>query len=234
MKLAIMQPYIFPYIGYFQMIKAVDKFVFYDDVNFIKKGWINRNRILVNGKDFMFTIPLEKTSQNNLILESHIKQEVYTEWRNKIYITLEQNYKSSPYYNDTIELITKVFNQNKISISELAIESIKKVSEYLGLNTIFLKSSDNYDNRGLGRKERLIDICKRENATHYINAIGGQELYSKDSFEENDIKLGFIKPMPISYKQFDNAFLPWLSIIDVLMFNSKEEIILMLDKYELH
>src|SRR5690554_4605276 len=148
MKLAIMQPYIFPYIGYFQMIKAVDKFVFYDDVNFIKKGWINRNRILVNGKDFMFTIPLEKTSQNNLILESHIKQEVYTEWRNKIYITLEQNYKSSPYYNDTIELITKVFNQNKISISELAIESIKKVSEYLGLNTIFLKSSDNYDNRG--------------------------------------------------------------------------------------
>lgn|SRR5690606_9293872 len=233
MKLAIMQPYLFPYIGYFQMIKAVDKFVFYDDVNFIKKGWINRNRILVSGKDFMFTVPLQKTSQNNLILNSYIKQEAYNEWRDKLYVTIDLNYKKAPYFDDAFRIITNVLNQNTTSISELAIESIKQVSEYLELNTLFIKSSETYNNRSLERQERLIAICKSENASHYVNAIGGQELYTKESFEKENIKLNFIKPLPIEYKQFNNDFVPWLSIIDVLMFNSKEEIKLMLNSYKL-
>jgi len=215
------------------MIKAVDKFVFYDDVNFIKKGWINRNRILVSGKDFMFTVPLQKTSQNNLILNSYIKQEAYNEWRDKLYVTIDLNYKKAPYFDDAFRIITNVLNQNTTSISELAIESIKQVSEYLELNTLFIKSSETYNNRSLERQERLIAICKSENASHYVNAIGGQELYTKESFEKENIKLNFIKPLPIEYKQFNNDFVPWLSIIDVLMFNSKEEIKLMLNSYKL-
>lgn|SRR5690554_715604 len=233
MKLAIMQPYLFPYIGYFQMIKAVDKFVFYDDVNFIKKGWINRNRILVSGKDFMFTVPLQKTSQNNLILNSYIKQEAYNEWRDKLYVTIDLNYKKAPYFDDAFRIITNVLNQNTTSISELAIESIKQVSEYLELNTLFIKSSETYNNRSLERQERLIEICKCENTTHYINAVGGMELYSKDDFKKEGIRLDFIKASPIVYKQFNNDFVPWLSIIDVLMFNSVAEVNEMLDKYEL-
>src|SRR5690606_23177566 len=108
MRIAIMQPYIFPYIGYFQMINAVDKFIFYDDVNFIKKGWINRNRIFVNGKDFMFTVPLEKTSQNNLIKDSFINQNTYIEWKTKFFQTLEYNYKKSANYNEVQQLIYTV------------------------------------------------------------------------------------------------------------------------------
>ena len=234
MKLAIMQPYLFPYIGYFQMIKAVDKFVFYDDVNFIKQGWINRNRILLHSRDFMFTVPLEKANSFCLIKDTLINKRLYESWKFKFTQTISQNYKKAPYFDDTFRVITNVLNQNTTSISELSIESIKQVSEYLELNTLFIKSSEVYNNRGLERQERLIAICKSENASHYVNAIGGQELYTKESFEKENIKLNFIKPLPIEYKQFNNEFLPWLSIIDVLMFNSVEEIHNMLNNFELY
>lgn len=233
MKIAVMQPYIFPYIGYFQMINAVDKFVFYDDVNFIKKGWINRNRILVNGKDYMFTVPIVKVSQNNLISESFIQKEVYVEWKNKFLQTLELNYKKAPQFLDIYTLLRTYFEGNFYTISEMAIESVRLVSEYLDLKTDYVLSSEAYNNRGMERQERLIDICKQEGSNHYINALGGQELYKKEDFLKEGIRLDFIKTLPIDYKQFNNEFVPWLSIIDVLMFNSKEEAQEMLNKYEL-
>lgn len=233
MKIAVMQPYIFPYIGYFQMIKAVDKFVFYDDVNFIKKGWIHRNRILINGKDFLFSVPQEKISRNTLIKESQLSKEQYQNWKNKFLQTLELSYKKSPHYELVSKLIANILDKDFNTISELAIESVILASKYLGLNTEFLISSERYENQGMERAARLIDICKQENAGEYINAIGGMELYSKKEFEEQGIKLNFIKSQPIEYKQFKNEFVPWLSIIDVLMFNSVEEINKMLDKYEL-
>lgn len=233
MKIAVMQPYIFPYIGYFQMVNAVDKFVFYDDVNFIKKGWINRNRILVNGRDFMFTVPLLKASQNNLILESYIQKEVYNEWKNKLLHTIEFNYKKAPEFTNIFHLLETIFNSEHETISDIAIDSIKTVSNYLGIKTEFINSSEAYNNKGLERQERLIDICKQENANHYINALGGQELYKKEDFLKEGIKLDFIKTLPIDYKQFNNDFIPWLSIIDVLMFNTVFEIKEMLNKFEL-
>ena len=228
-----MQPYIFPYIGYFQMVNAVDKFVFYDDVNFIKKGWINRNRILVNGRDFLFTVPLYKASQNNLILESDIQEDTYLEWKNKFLQTIELNYKKAQYFKEVYQLLTVFFDKEFHNISEMAIESVNLVLDDLRVEATFTKSSEAYQNKGMERQERLIDICKQENADHYINAIGGQELYKKEDFLKAGIKLDFIKPLPISYKQFNNEFIPWLSIIDVLMFNSKEEVIEMLNKYDL-
>lgn len=232
MTIAVMQPYIFPYIGYFQMIKAVDTFVFYDDVNFIKKGWINRNRILVNGNDYTFTVPLQKVSQNNLILDSFIHRELYPEWKSNFLQTLA-SYKKAPYYNEIYPFIQNFLDMEYNSISELAIRTIVETSKYLGLNTKFKKSSESYHNRGMERQERLIDICKHESANHYINALGGQELYKKEDFHKGGIRLSFIKSNPIEYKQFKNEFVPWLSIIDVLMFNSKEETLKLLDKYEL-
>lgn len=233
MTIAVMQPYIFPYIGYFQMINAVDTFVFYDDVNFIKRGWINRNRILTNGKDHLFTVPLKKVSQNNLIKDSYLNEELYKDWVSKFLITVESSYKKAPFFSQVFPLLKNIFEKEYSTINELAISSIKEIAQFLQLKTQFKQSSLSYDNKDMEREERLIDICHKENATHYINAIGGQELYTKDAFAEKGVKLSFIKSNPIEYPQFKGEFVPWLSIIDVLMFNERAQILEMLNDYEL-
>ena len=233
MKVAVMQPYFMPYIGYFQMIKAVDKFVFYDDVNFIKQGWINRNRILLQHTDFLFTVPLQKATSFSLIKDTFINQKFYASWKEKFLQSIAQNYKKAPHFEVTYSLISAVLNKNFQSISELAIESVKMVSGYLNLNTEFYVASERYQNKELEREKRLISICKNENATDYINAVGGKELYSKEIFKENGVELQFIASKPIVYKQFKDDFIPWLSIIDVLMFNSVAEVNELLNEYEL-
>lgn len=233
MRLAIMQPYFFPYLGYYQMIKAVDKFVFYNDVNFIKKGWINRNRILVNKKEFTFSVPLTQISQNISINETYINIETIENWKVKFIQTLLYNYKKAPYFEPIYQLVNNVLNTKCTTIDQLAIESVIATSKYLGLKTAFSLSSDLYDNRDLERQARLLDICKKENAKHYINALGGQELYNKESFKEKGITLSFIKPRLVTYKQDNVEFVPWLSIIDVLMYSSIKEVNEMLDNFEL-
>jgi len=233
MKIAVMQPYIFPYIGYFQMINAVDKFVFYDDVNFIKQGWINRNRILVSNKDYLFTIPIKNASSFALINETEINQALFEKWSRKFQQTIALNYKKAPFFHDIFTLMSRILEEECTTIAQLAMQSVKSVLAYMGIDTPCVVASEKYQNKALVRQERLIDICKQEQATHYINAIGGQELYKKEDFIKEGIKLDFIKTLPIEYKQFNNEFVPWLSIIDVLMFNSIEEIRIMLNKYEL-
>jgi len=233
MKIAVMQPYIFPYIGYFQMIHAVDKFVFYDDVNFIKQGWINRNRVLVSGKDYLFTIPIENASSFATINETHINLALYDRFKTKFLQTLGLNYKKAPYFPEVISLVEQILESPSVTIAQLAIKSIVATTDYLEMEKQFCISSEVYQNKGLDRYERLIDICKREKATQYINAIGGQDLYRKEDFEREGIQLNFIKTLPIAYKQFKNEFVPWLSIIDVLMFNSKQEVKDFLNNYEL-
>ena len=234
MKLAIMQPYLFPYIGYFQLVAAVNKFVIYDDVNFIKGGWINRNNILINKKSNLFTVPLNKASSNTLINETTINLKFYNIWKVKFLRSIEQSYKKSPYFTDVYNLIENVLeiNENDL-ISELAVNSIKNVCDYLQLDTEICETSENYNNKIKSGQERVLDICGIEKASHYINPIGGIELYSKNTFKENGIVLNFIKSKPIIYSQFDNDFSPWLSIIDVLMFNSISEVNTMVNQYEL-
>lgn len=228
-----MQPYIFPYIGYFQLINAVDKFVFYDDVNYIKQGWINRNKILVSNKDYLFTIPLKNASPFSLISEIYISRDLFSKWKSKFLQSLNQSYKKASNFENTINLIESVFQKEYVTISQLSIESIKTISEFIGIKTEFVISSETYQNKELGRQERLIDICRQEKANHYINAIGGQELYKKEDFLKEQIRLDFIKTLPIEYKQFNNEFVPWLSIIDVLMFNEKNKITEFLNQYTL-
>ncbi|MCK9453171.1 MAG: WbqC family protein [Bacteroidales bacterium] len=233
MKIAVMQPYLFPYVGYFQMINAVDKFVFYDDVNFIKQGWINRNKILLNNKEFLFTVPLKKANSFCLIKDTLINKNFYERWKTKFQLTINQNYQKAPNYTEVDKLINNILNKRYNTISELAIESVITISKYLGLKTEFFISSKRYENIDLEREDRLVDICKKENATNYVNALGGQELYNKESFKEKGIELSFIKSLTIEYKQFNNEFVPFLSIIDLLMFNSVEEVKKMLDNYNL-
>lgn len=232
MKIAVMQPYMFPYIGYFQLINAVDKFIFYDDVNFIKKGWINRNKILIGGKENLFSIPLKEASQNKLI--NQIKTDLDDKWIEKFYKTLEYSYKKAPYFQETILLCEEVFKNKNASIAELTIASIKAVSNYLEINTIFEISSQKYaETKGLEKADRLIKICKLNNATEYYNPGGGKEIYNKEYFDKFRVGLSFLECEIKPYKQFSKNFVPGLSIIDVLMFNSKEGMKKMLNQYHL-
>lgn len=231
MKIAIMQPYILPYIGYFQLIKAVDKFIIYDDVNFINRGWINRNRLLVGGKDSLFTIPLKEASQNKLIDEIAVNWD--SSWKNKFLKTLEQSYKKAPYYEAVLPLIQASFALDNVSISEVIVENLRILCEYLEIKTEIVPSSRIYQNQHLKAQERILDICLQEKAAHYINPIGGIELYDKAFFEKQGIRLNFIKAKSVVYPQFKNEFVPWLSILDVLMFNSVAQIQVFLEEYEL-
>ena len=231
MKVGIMQPYIFPYIGYFQLINAVDKFVIYDDVNFINKGWINRNRTLNNGKESLFSIPLKEASQNKLINEIEVNWD--SAWKSKFLKTLEQCYKKAPFYQEALSIIERTLQVDNKPISKVIEQNLRLICEYLNIKTELVSSSAMYQNTHLKAQERVLDICLQENATQYINPIGGLELYDTDFFNVKDIKLNFIKSMPIEFPQFKNEFVPWLSMIDVLMFNSIEKIIEFLDNYEL-
>ena len=234
MIVGIMQPYFFPYIGYFQLVAAVNKFVIYDDVNFIKGGWINRNNVLINKKSNLFTVPLAKASSNTLINDTKINLKFYNIWKVKFLRSLEHSYKRAPYFTEVYNLIENVLeiNENDL-ISKLAVNSIKNVIDYLQLDTEICETSENYNNKIKSGQERVLDICRIEQASQYINPIGGTKLYSKNTFKENGIVLNFVKSKPIVYTQFDNDFSPWLSIIDVLMFNSVSEVNKMINQYEL-
>lgn len=231
-----MQPYIFPYIGYFQLVNAVDTFVFYDDVNFIKQGWINRNRILVGGKDYLFTIPVGQISSYAFISQTAIHARNYEVWKGKFLRTIEQNYRRAPFFNEACPLISGIVNEQCSSIAELASISVQRIAKYLRIPTEFKTSSVEFaDSHSLARADRLIEICKRLGATEYINPIGGQDLYQKEYFYDQGIKLSFLKSADnIQYCQFNQQnFVPWLSIIDVLMFNKEEEIRNLLLQYSL-
>jgi len=231
MKIAVMQPYIFPYLGYFQLINSVNTFVLFDDVNFINKGWINRNRILVNKSDYLFTIPLSKASQNKLIHEIELTQNL--EWKAKFMKTVENAYKKAPNFSSILPIINKIIYYENSNLSNYIFHSIKIISEYLNISTQILPSSAPYNTSDLKGQDKILSICKQENAVSYINPIGGIEIYNNSKFEKNGINLFFLKPEHFVYKQFNNNFVPWLSIIDVLMFNSKSDCFKMLNKYSL-
>lgn len=226
-----MQPYIFPYIGYFQLIRAVDKFVFFDDVNYIKKGWVNRNQILVNKKSHLFTVPLKAASQNILINKVKLAPE-YLKWRDKFLTTVKQSYKKAPFFAEIFDLIVTSLN-HKDNIRDLCFQSTKLLLNYLGLNTNIECSSSKYRNAHLIGKERILDICKKEKCSTYINSIRGVELYDFQDFKNKGLVLKFIKTKPLNYKQFENVFVPNLSIIDVLMFNGKKNTLEIIDNYKL-
>jgi len=228
-----MQPYFFAYIGYFQLLYAADKFIILDDVNFINKGWINRNNILINNKPGLFSIPLVKSSQNKLIKDIDISYDNNSHRQKKFLKTIERSYSKAPYYKEISDILSKLILSNEIKISGLIYKSLIEIKIYLGFETDIIESSEVYSNSELKGEERILDICRRENATQYLNLSGGIELYSKDSFDNKNIKLNFIRTKNIIYKQFTNEFTDSLSMIDVLMFNSKDKIREYLYEYEL-
>ncbi len=231
MKVGIMQPYFFPYIGYWQLMNEVDVYVIYDDVNFIKGGWINRNRILTNGKPSYFNVQMKGASPFKKINEVEVSDDPI--FKRKLLSTLKMSYSKAPYFSQIYPIIENIINNEESNLAKYLEFSIRSIANYLDVNTKIIISSDLQKNNELKGKEKVIHICKLLNATDYINAIGGQEMYDYESFAENYIQLSFLKTDDIFYKQYGNDFIPYLSIIDVLMFNSKEQAKEMLNKFEL-
>jgi|WetSurMetagenome_2_1015567.scaffolds.fasta_scaffold288313_1 hypothetical protein len=231
MRIGIMQPYFFPYIGYFALINAVDRFVLYDDVAYIKNGWINRNRIKIGTQARYISVPVTLANTNHPIKDVKIVN--YDRFRIEVFKTLRTNYSKAPSYADIIGLLTEVFSVDYADINTLNAASIFMIKDYLDIKSEILASSTIKTSNELRGEAKVMNICKILGGDIYINAIGGQGLYSKDNFLKGQINLLFIKMGKIIYFQGKGDFIPDLSIIDVLMWNSKEVIKRMLQEYVL-
>ena len=231
MKLAIMQPYFFPYLGYFQLMAASDVFVLHDDVQYIKGGWVNRNRILFNGESRMLTFPVQKDAYN---LPINARKYVDGQQARKDIINLvRQAYAKAPFFQQVLPLLNELIMFEDRNVARFNENLIRRIADYLGLNCKITLSSDMVKNNSLSGEQRVLDMCKCLGATDYTNPIGGTELYHLETFQKCGITLRFLEAQNERYTQHGNIWIPFLSIIDVLMFNSADEIRLLLTKYRL-
>ncbi len=221
--IAIMQPYFFPYIGYWQLIYAVNRFVILDDVNYIMRGWVNRNRLLINSEPTYITVPLQHASPNRKICDTMLVSS--TIWRDKLTKMVENTYRRTPHFDEVFPVIEQLIRHPSENLADYLACQLQTLSKFLGISTEFVVTSRIYGNNEMAAQERILDICKREGATTYINPQGGQKLYDTDAFFSAGIDLRFIFMSPLNYKQCAAGFTPDLSIIDVMMFNSKEKIL---------
>lgn len=229
MKIGIMQPYFFPYIGYWQLINAVDKIVLYDDVNFINRGWINRNRILENGDSSYINVLVEKKSQNKKINELYCVTE--PSWKERLVKRIKLNYSKAPFFDENLSIIENLIYNKEDNLAKYLEGIIKGMAEYLDINTEIMVSSEIKKDTSLNGQDKILNICESLGGTEYINLMGGITLYDKEAFKKKNIDLYFIKSKEIKYKQFEYPFLENLSIIDVLLFCGLKETKGYLDKY---
>lgn len=228
MTLAIMQPYLFPYLGYFQLIHAVDNFVVYDDVNYIKGGWINRNFILAQGDKQLITMSLQGAGSNQLINQIMVGGQ-----QNKLVSTIRHNYSRAPQFATVFPLIEDILMQPEKNLGRFLDYQLRQICHYLNLHPNWYLSSSLAKDNALRGQDKVLAICEELGATHYINAAGGKALYDKEAFASRGMQLSFIQPQAVSYRQFGNQFVSNLSIIDVMMFNSQDQCAEFLGAYEL-
>lgn len=233
MNLAIMQPYLFPYIGYFQLLNWADTFVIYDDVQFIKGGWINRNNLLISNRKKLFGLSIKNDSTFSNICDRVFDDSKYEREKKKLLKSIQQSYNKAPFFKDVFDLLKLIFECKETNIVDFIELSLKEIMKYLNINTTIIRSSNIDFNKELKSQNRVLEVCSKLNASHYVNPIGGRELYSKEDFKKNNIELRFIQSLDIEYKQFNEEYVPFLSIIDILMFNSIVETKNLLDKYNL-
>ncbi len=229
--IAIMQPYFFPYIGYWQLLNAVDLFVVYDDVNYIKGGWVNRNRILINKAPAYITVPLQQSSPYKRICD--IVLQPSSVWRGKLTKMIEISYRKAPCFAEVFPLLEELIRHDADNLADYLVYQLKTLAAFMYIGTGFVVTSRCYANASLSGQERVLDICARETAQVYCNLPGGRSLYDASRFTSQGIALEYIQPKSIVYKQFAGAFQPSLSIIDVLMFNERATVAEMLGRYEL-
>ncbi len=217
MKLAIMQPYFMPYIGYFQTMAAVDTYVVYDDVQYIKGGWVSRNNLIIGGDKKMFTIILKGASPNKLFNEVEVGDDF-----KKFERMLQSAYAKAPYFHEIMPLLHTIFTYDEKSLGKFLLHSYQVLLDYWEIGTKLVLSSELEKECTLKGQDKVLNICKNLQATEYYNAIGGQDLYDKQTFAQHGIELSFVQTQVVPYSQFAPEFIPNLSIIDVLMYNGKE------------
>lgn len=230
-SIAVMQPYFLPYIGYFQLMAAVDKFVVFDDVNFINRGWINRNRLLLNGAAHHFTVPLRGASQNKLICEIELLDDA--EWRKKLLRTIHHAYGKTPCYTKVSDLLERLVNYPSTRLDEFLLNSIREVVAYLAIEVEIVGTSRIYRNAHLKGQERILDICRQERADIYINSTGGVDLYDRAAFSQQWLTLHFLRSRSIRYSQGKAGYVAGLSMLDVLMFNEPATVRRLLAEFDL-
>lgn len=231
LNLAIMQPYYFPYLGYFQLMGAVDTFVILDDVQFIKGGRIHRNQILLEGNTKPIHMKIDHMTQQRQIREhDRILDKVHERYQLRL---LRHAYQRAPYYEEVMPVLERIMHDDEKNVALYLEKLLTEIRDYVGLETNLLMSSSLDYDKSLKCESKVISICQHLHTTHYINAIGGQSLYSKEMFADAGVPLHFIKMDPIEYPQFNGLFVPNLSIIDVLMFNSKSRVRELLSAYTL-
>ena len=231
MRVAIMQPYFFPYIGYFQLIAASNVFVLHDDVQYITGGWVNRNRILLNGEDRMITFPVQKAGYALLInARSYVST---NQGLRHIINQVKQAYAKAPCYRQVLPMVEELLMFEDRNVARFNENLIRRICDFIGIRTRITTSSALDKDDSLSGQDRVLDICKRVGATDYTNPIGGTKLYHQEAFQLRGITLRFLAAQEERYNQLGDKWVPFLSIIDVLMFNSVEEVQHLLTKYRL-
>lgn len=233
MKVSIMQPYFVPYIGYFQMIHASDVFVVYDNIEYTKKGWINRNRILNQNEPLLISLPLAKGSDFEHVVQRQLADTFHAKDKIKLFGRIKELYRKAPYYNETQVLIEQLIDCEETNLFSYIHHSIVAICQHLGIQTEIKISSTLPIDHTLRGQDKVVSICKSLSATQYINAIGGVELYSFAHFKDHNMALTFIQSTAKPYDQRISTFVPWLSIIDVLMFCGQQVTKNKLDEYQL-
>ena len=231
MKIGIMQPYFFPYIGYFQLLNMVDKYLVFDDGQYAKNKWAYRNQILINGAPGYFRVTLLKANPAQQFNEIRISNDIKE--KSKKIRTLDLAYRKAPHYSEVMPILEQFLTADYDNLSKYNVASNRLVCNYLGIKTEILLSSALSTDKSLKKQYSIFDECRTLGCNEYINSIGGMELYDFEEFRENGIELAFLKPDDITYPQFGGEFVPNLSIIDVMMFNSVPEIQDMLNRYTL-
>jgi hypothetical protein len=221
--IGIMQPYFLPYIGYFQLMYAVDKMVIYDNIQYTKKGWINRNRILVNCQPEYISIPLAKGSDYDFVVERNLSAD-WIQHKQKLKNRIRESYRKAPHFEIIYNQIEHILDFENFNLFNFLYNSLQEINKLLGIQTEILFSSEIAIDHSLRSEEKVKAICQALEATTYVNPIGGKNLYDPERFKKSGLELQFIQAQFQEYSQFNCTFVPWLSIIDVLMFNDLEYI----------
>ena len=231
MNVAVMQPYLFPYIGYFQLMASADRFVIHDDVQYIKGGWINRNRILSDGVPRWITLPVARGTH-----PLTIHQRSYApgpEGPSRFLRRLEAAYRPAPNFAETFELVRALLLHEDRNVASFNVQALRGIADSIGITTQFVVSSEMTKDDSLKGEARVIAICEALGAETYVNPIGGIALYDHARFAEHGIQLAFLRPEPRAYRQLGTGFVPGLSIIDVLMFNDAATVREVLEEFTL-
>ena len=235
MKLAVMQPYFFPYLGYFQLIHSVDRFVFFDDVQYVRKSWMSRNRLLNISSNTPFFIRPSLVKPSYKAMLGTVELDDNYNWKKNLLCQVKAYKNKAPFYSEIIPLIKNILSNDHKLLLDFNVNSIIEIANWLGLNVKFERFSNfqwSYK-ENLGKGDWAPEVSKKLKATYYINSPGGESFISTKPFNENGIKLGFLQPHLLPYDQKTEIFTPGLSIIDVLFFNGKKGTLDLLDQYEI-